>query len=189
MKDLLKIFLVLFFISLLTFSSISVFAEDLNISNQTNDTNATNSTTNGTKNVASDGIIQPMSLTTSISVTPQNINLGTWPADGTEHTITNAATVQVNASNFIFGGDGQLRVRASGDFASGTNTIPLSNFKFDCPGNITKTTFTTSDIVIDDYSPPFIGTIRNTYHINYYITVPPGTYPGTYSTTIIYTAT
>ena len=186
MKEVYNMFVVLLILSVITISVISVSADDLNSSNSTdNSTNSTNVTKNLTKNAG----IQPMSLSTSISVTPKTADFGNLTADGTEHNITNAATVQVNATNFIWGGGGTLSVRASGDFINGTNSIPLSNFKYECPGNVSKTSFTTDDSPIDQYAPPFIGTIRNTYHINYYLTVPTNTYPGTYSTTIIYTAT
>jgi hypothetical protein len=175
------VFAVIFVIA----SIFSVYADSSNSSNLTNSTN----TTNITRNLTPDAIIQPMSLSTSISVTPPTADFGTLDADGAEHTLTNAAVVQVNASNFIFGGDGTLSVRATGDFTSGTNSISLSNFAYECQGNVTKTTFTTTNSPIDDYSPPFIGTIRNTYYMKYYLTVPVNTAPGTYSTTIIYTAT
>ena len=185
MKDRYNILFAVFSIIFIVASIFSVYADSSNSSNVTNSTNSSNITKNITKNA----IIQPMSLSTSISVTPPTANFGTLDADGTEHSLTNAAVVQVNASNFIFGGDGTLSVRATGDFTSGTNSIPLSNFAYECQGNVTKTTFTTVNSPINDYSPPIIGTVRNTYYLKYYLTIPVNTAPGTYSTTIIYTAT
>ena len=182
MRELYSIFCVTLILVILTISMLSVSADNSNSSNITE--NSTNST-NVTKNAG----IQPMSLGTSISVTPQTADFGTLNADGAEHTLTNAAVVQVNASNFIFGGDGTLSIRATGDFISGTSSIPLSNFAYECPGNVTKTIFTTTNSPIDDYSPPIIGTVRNTYYLKYYLTIPVNTVPGTYSTTNIYTAT
>ena len=186
MRELYSIFCVTLILVILTISMLSVSADNSNSSNITG--NSTNST-NVTKNVTNSAGIRPMSLSTSILVTPQTADFGTLDADGAEHTLTNAAVVQVNASNFIFGGDGTLSIRATGDFISGTSSIPLSNFAYECPGNVTKTIFTTTNSPIDDYSPPIIGTVRNTYYLKYYLTIPVNTVPGTYSTTIIYTAT
>lgn len=194
MKELLKIFLVLFFISLITFSTLSVFAEDSDTSNQTNDTNETNKTNEINKTVANDAVIQPMASTSvSINITPQSVNLGTWPADGAEHTYSGITTVQVHATGWwgFFNTSGDLTVRAKGDFTRGTDiskTISLSNFKYDCPNYVSKTPFTTTDSEIDQYAAGWGG---NTYiyTINYYLTIPTGTDPGTYNTTIIYTAT
>ena len=184
-KERYNIIFAVFAITFVIASIFSVYADSTNSSNATNTTN----TTNVTQNLGGNAIVQPMSLSTSITVTPDTVNMGPWDADGAEHYISNAATVRVRATNFIFGGGGTLSVRATGDFTSGTNSIPLSNFKFECPGNVSKTQFTTSNSQIDDYSPPFIGSITNTYHINYYLTVPVSADSGTYSTTIIYTAT
>lgn len=184
-KDRYNILFAVFSIIFIVASIFSVYADSSNSSNLTNSTN----TTNVTRNLTQNAIVQPMSLSTSISVTPQSVSMGPWDANGDEHYVPNAATVQVNASNFILGGDGTLSVRATGDFTSSTSSIPLSNFKYECLGNVSKTLFTTTNSQIDSYSPPIIGTIRNTYHINYYLTVPVGVDSGTYSTTIIYTAT
>ena len=196
MKELLKVFFVLFFISLVTFSTISVFAEDssnfdqLNGVNNTNSTNSTNSTN---KTVTGNAIIQPMSLLVSVTVTPGNVDFGHLVAGGSEGTITNAATVQVRATNIIFGGGGELSIRSGGAFTRGTDTsnvIALNNFKYECPTvSLNKTAFTTTNSEIDQYSAPFIGTVRKTYYMNYYLTVPAGTTPGNYNTTIYYTAT
>ncbi len=182
MKELLKIFSVLFFISLITFSGMNVFAEDLASSNHMNDTNITN-TTNGTNTtVTSNAIVQPMTAT-GLTVTPTSINLGVWPSDGIEHTYTSVTNVTVTA----WGLTGNLTVRASGDFISGTNRIPLNNFKYDCPGYInSKTSFTTVDSIIDDYT--YLIYYHTTYTMDYYLTIPIGTTPGTYSTNITYAA-
>lgn len=184
MKELLKIFLVLFFISMITFSSISVFAEDSGISNQTNNTNSTKNTT-----ITNNAIIQPMSISVSIDVNPSSINLGTLPADGVERTYNGATTARVQA----LGLSGYLYIRAVGDFTMGADTsrrIPLNNFQYSCPEvSADKTSVTTADpgSVIHRYTY-FLG-YDHTYYMNYYLTIPTGTDPGTYNTTIIYTAT
>ena len=189
MKELLKIFFALFFICLITFSTINVFAADTVISNQTNSTNSTNTTKIVTKNA----VVQPMSLSVSVSVTPESVDFGNLTANGGENTYANAAIVQVRAFNFIFGGGGTLSVRADSAFTminDNSKTIALNNFKYDCPTvSLGKTAFTTTDSEIAQYSPPFIGTVRKTYYLNYYLTIPYGTDPGNYTTTVYYTAT
>ena len=189
MKELLKIFFALFFICLMTFSTINVFAEDSDISNQTNSTNSTNST-NTTKTVTKNAVVQPMSTSVSVTVTPSSINLGTLMADGLENTYTGAAAVRVRAYSLF--GSGTLTVRAAGDFTKGTDiskTIALSNFKYNCSGYVDKTPFTTTDTEIDTYFSWILGSYDNTYTMNYYITIPTGTDPGIYNTTIYYMAT
>jgi hypothetical protein len=186
MKEMLKIVVILLFLSLITFSSISVFAENAYNSNQTNstnDTNVTNKTTNAT--VTNNAVIQPMSLYVSLTISPSTtVNFGTLTADGTEHTFTGATTAHVTS----WLGNGGLYVRSSGNLISSTNSIPLINLKYDCPGYASKTQFSTTDSLIDQYNSGLFG-YDYTYTMNYYLTVPTGTYPGTYNTTIIYTAT
>ncbi len=191
MKELLKILSILIFISIITFSTINVFAEDSDNSNQINNTNSTNTENETNKTVTSNAVVQPMSFSASINITPQSpsiLNLGTWPADGAEHTYIGATNVTVNASWIL---NGNLTVRAADDFTRGTDTsrtIALSNFKYDCPGYVnSKTSFTTTNSLIDDYS--WNWNWYHTYTMNYYITIPVGTDPGTYNTTIYYTAT
>lgn len=184
MKELLKIFLALFFICLITFSTINVFAADTVILNQTNSTNSTNTTKTITKNA----VVQPM-VATGITVTPTTINLGTLPADGKEYTFTSAANVTVTAWALLVD-DGNVTVRASGNFvnsADTSKTIPLTNFKYGCQGYVDKTSFTTSDSLVANYDVILYS--RITYHMDYYLTIPTGTDPGTYTTTIYYMAT
>lgn len=189
MKELLKIFSVLFFISMITFSTIGAFAEDSGISNQTNDTNNTNKTNQTRSNTSVDGSIQPMSVWVELTVNPiPSVNLGTLAADGVEHTYTNVTSVRVRS----WLGNGELRVRATGDFININNasqTIPLNNFQYDCPGYVTKRSFTTTNYVIDQYNAGLLNIYDETYYMNYYLRVPPPTNSGTYNTTIIYTAT
>lgn len=185
-------------IAFISVSILCVYADDSNSSNSTN--NSTNST-NVTKKVTKGAIVQPMSTSsTSIQVTPQEVNMGPWNADGTQHIISNAATVKVHAEAGWFSRkDGYLYVRASGNFVSSTNpssTISLGNFQYRCPGYVdTMTTFSTTDYPIYHYYPdiyfPLLGLYGSdyTFNMNYYLTIPVGTEPGIYSTTIIYTAT
>lgn len=190
MKELLKIFFVLFFISLLTFSTIGVFAEDSNSSNLINDTNSTNSTNSTNTTVTKNAVVQPMSISTSITVTPSSVNFGSLPADGLEYTYAGVTTVQVSATGLWILTPGNVTVRAGNDFTRGTDTsriISLNNFKYDCSGDsvVAKTSFTKDDVAIDQFYP-----ISNqyAYTLHYYLTIPKGTDPGVYNTTITYTA-
>jgi hypothetical protein len=184
MKEFLKIFSVLFLISSLAFGSISVFAENTSVPDTINNTNDTNNTN---EIVTDNAVIQPMSISVSLTVTPTTINLGNLAADGQEHIYTGATTARVEA----IGLSGYLYVRATGDFTRGTDTsrtISLNNFKYDCPEvSVGKTQFMTTDQTIHRYTY-FLG-YDHTYDMNYYLTIPTGTDPGTYNTTIIYTAT
>lgn len=187
MKELLKIFFVLFFISLITFSTISVFAEDLNNSNQTNVTNSTNSTN---KTVTKNAIVQPMSVLISLDVSPDTINFGGLPADGREYPYSGVTTVDVSATEILWD-TGSLTVKAN-DFTRGTDTtrtILVNNLKYDCSGDVSlnKRSFTKNDVTIDTYPGALWRTYQGTYNLHYYLTVPVGTDPGNYNTTIFYT--
>ena len=190
MKELLKIFFVLFFISLMTFSTINVFAEDSNSSNLINDTSSTNSTNSTNTTVTKNAIVQPMSVSTSISVTPSSINFGSLPADGLENNYSGVTTVEVTAFQFL--SSGNLTVKAN-DFTRGTDTsrtILVSNLKYDCSGDaaITKRSFTNNEALVDTYSWAILKEYDCTYTLHYYLTIPVGTTPGNYNTTIVYTA-
>ena len=182
MKERYNILFAVFSIVFIITSIFSVYADSSNSSNATNITN----TTNVTKNVTKSAVVKPMSIgDVSIVVTPQNIDLGPLAADGSEHAYSGATNVTVNTSLIV---SGTFSVRATGNFISGSNTIPLNNFKYTCPGDINvETPFTTSNQLIDDYS--WNWEWNHKYIMNYYLTIPINTNPGTYSTTIIYTAT
>ncbi len=178
MKERYNIIFMAFIIVFITVNILSVYADSSNSSNSTNGTNSTN--------VTKSAVVKPMSIgDVSIVVTPQNIDFGPLAADGSEHAYSGATNVTVNTSLII---SGTFSVRATGNFISGSNTIPLTNFKYTCPGSINvETPFTTSNQLIDDYS--WNWEWNHKYIMNYYLTIPINTNPGTYSTTIIYTAT
>lgn len=130
------------------------------------------------------GVVQPLAVL-SLSVEPSTISLGTVPPDGIERSYPNAVTATVI---YFFASDDTLSVRASGALVNTANsslTIPLTNFKFSTP-SLSKRSFTTSNQVIMTYSG-FIG--AQSVPLSLYITVPPYTDPGTYLTTLTYTAT
>lgn len=158
-----------------------------------NDGSGNNTTLNNTTNKTgpeglADAPIQPMSWSVSLTVNPTSYNMGTIPADGVERSFTGATTARVQATGLLSSGD--LFIRASGNFINGANasqTIPLNNFQFESPNYATKRPLTTTDFSIHHYT--MFWSWDNTYNINYYLTVPRYTDPGTYSTTVIYTAT
>lgn len=152
---------------------------------------AENDTVNNTtdlKNASKGPTVQPLSLSVSVTAEPSTVNLGTVYPDGVERSYTNIVNVRVRY--FLSLGD-TLSVRASGDMintADSSQTIPLSNLKFSTP-SVAKRSFTTSDYVIATYGGIFDPLGSREVPLSLYITVPPYTDPGTYSVTLIYTAT
>lgn len=183
MRESYNIFCITLILTILIVSIFSVYADDSNSSNITGNSTSTNITkTNVTKNAA----VQPMSIWVSVTETPSTINFGSLMADGVEHTYINATNVTVSAVGIT----ASLYVSASGDFKSGSNSIPLSNFKYTSPDSsstTTKKSFTTSNELVGTYAYLLVGS--KTYHMNYFLTIPEGTEPGTYTTKITYTAT
>lgn len=184
MKERYNIIFVVFAITFVIASIFSVYADSSNSSNSSNSTNSTNST-NITKNASKSIVVQPMSILPDVEATPSTVNFGNLTADGTEYNFTRVTTVTV--SSLV--GSGGLYISASGDFTSGTNRIALNNFKYSgqySGGTISKKAFTTGNELLKSYSGLFHS---ETVYMDYYITVPEGTEPGTYTTTITYTAT
>ena len=143
----------------------------------------TNQTVGNTSKSANNTSVQPLSFAVSVNVEPSILNLGTVPPDGMERSYLNAANVTVRYS---LASNDRLSVRANGDLVNANgSTIPLSNLKFSTP-NVDKRSFTTSDYTILTYSGLWGS---RTVPISFYITVPLYTDPGTYTVTIIYTAT
>ena len=181
MRELYNILYITLILTILIVSIFSVYADDYNSSN-----NSTGNTTDIIKtNVTNNAVVQPMSLSISVNVTPSSVNFGTLNADGNEHSYTNT-DVTVTAIGFST----NLYIKASGDLSSGTNTIPLSNLEYSCADSdpvISETGFTTTNTLIDSYSYFLINS--KTYNVYYYLTIPPGTDSGNYNTTITYTAT
>ena len=137
------------------------------------------------KTVKGGGGVQPLSLSASIEVEPSSINLGTVYPDGIERSYPNAVTATVT---YFFAWQDTLSVRADGNLVNTADSslrIPLSSLKFSTP-SLSKRSFTTSNQNIMTYSGLW-GSPSVTMSL--YITVPPYTDPGTYQTTLIYTAT
>jgi len=177
----------LLFMIVIGLFAVSAANDSANITNDS--ANITNDSINQTISDASfNAPVQPMAWFLGLTVTPRSVNLGTVVPDGAERTFTDVTTVRVQAFD-PFGGSGSLYVRASGDFINSANTsqrIPLNNFQLSSLGYVTKRPFTTTDQLIHHFS--FRWWYDNTYIMNYYLRVPLYTYPGIYSTTIIYTA-
>ena len=137
------------------------------------------------KTVKGGGGVQPLSWASSIEVEPSSINLGTVYPDGIEKSYPNAVTASVV---YVLSSGDTLSVRATGDLVNTADSslmIPLSSLKFSTP-SLSKRSFTTSNQNIMTYSGLW-GSPSVTMSL--YITVPPYTDPGTYQTTLIYTAT
>ena len=170
-------------IGLFAVSAVNITNDSANITNITND-----SINQTISDAPVDAPVQPMAWVLILTVTPRSVNLGTVDADGVERIFTGATTARVRAFNPSHS-SGSLYVSASGDFINSANTsqiIPLNNFQFDCPGYVTKRPFTTTDQLVHHFT--FSWWYDHPYIMNYYLRVPPYTYPGNYSTTIIYTA-
>ena len=137
------------------------------------------------KTVKGGGGVQPLSWASSIEVEPSSINLGTVYPDGIEKSYPNAVTASVV---YVLSSGDTLSVRANGDLVNTADSslrIPLSSLKFSTP-SLSKRSFMTSNQNIMTYSG-FLNSQSVTMSL--YITVPPYTDPGTYQTTLIYTAT
>lgn len=140
------------------------------------------------KTVKGGGGVQPLSLSASIEVEPSSINLGTVYPDGIERSYPNAVTATVT---YFFAWQDTLSVRADGNLVNTADSslrIPLSSLKFSTP-SLSKRSFTTSDQTIMTYTGGFFLPESRSVTMSLYITVPPYTDPGTYQTTLIYTAT
>ena len=130
----------------------------------------------------------------SISLNNTNLNLGERIADDSEWPYLAQTSVTVSGSEYLSSTDIlDLYVR-SGDFGDGSNSIALKNFKYDgfSSSSLSKTTFTTTDTLVRSWNlqtGPFglYWSVSDTVPANYYLTVPWGTSPGTYRTTVYYT--
>lgn len=113
------------------------------------------------------------------------INLGTVAADNVQVPYAGGATgEQVRTySNVMI----DLYTRIAGNFTNGTNTLDANNFLF--TGNVTGQTAFTAQYqkVFDDWAKAPKGGY-NTAPINLALTVPFGTDPGDYSTTVYFSA-
>jgi hypothetical protein len=174
-----KIFLSFFFLVIILISLINVFADDtIPLNDSKNDSDL--------KNISKNAAVQPTSIIIwSFSASPNSVNLGTLNPDNTETSFPSVTTISITSW-----GSTDLYVRASGNLISTTNpsnTISLSNFQYDGFKNsgLTKRSFTTSDVLVKSWDAFFIS---DTVPVNYYLRIPTGTEPGTYTVTIYYTA-
>lgn len=114
------------------------------------------------------------------------ISLGSFDADGLTNNFNGGATGEqlFTYSNVPI----DVYTRASGDFANGTNKIALSNFKYS--GGTVGSAIAFTETYFKMYSnwakAPIGG--FNSEPINLYLTVPFGTSPGNYSTTVYFSA-
>lgn len=148
----------------------------------------------------SDSATQPVQVTVSptVAITAfwnslgenSTISLGSWPADNLEKTFTGGATGEQlkTYSNVPI----NVTVLASGNFAGpGSDVIPIGNFYYlDSSGTNTKTPFssTTATNVHMGWAKAPQNPGYLTDSIDLYLTIPFGTAPGSYSTSITFQA-
>lgn len=170
----------------------STFFVSLNISSSANETNQTNKT-NITKNITAPSP-QAVGLfpSVSIQVTPQSLNLGSLVSDGVENSYLSCTKVKLSASQWFSDGTLTLYVKANGDLLSDSNSINLNNLKYDgfSNSNLNKNVFTTSYSSVKswDMTGSIYFSVSDNINGNYYLTIPTGTTPGTYSNNIYYMA-
>lgn len=127
-------------------------------------------------------IISPASAAIDLTVTPSTIDFGTVLADGSQVTVS--GTITAKSPRNI-----DLYVWADGPFANGTNTISLDpNFQYSINGSAYS-------VLGIDHSIPLIANWYkpswqrpDTLEEYYRLTVPAGTPPGNYTTTIYHVA-
>jgi hypothetical protein len=113
------------------------------------------------------------------------INLGSLEADGFQKSWNGG----INGEQIFSYSNVKIDVytRASGDLTSGNSSIPLNKFLFTGGDISTPTPFATNYTqIIDDWSKAQGN--PNTAPITLYLTVPYGTEPGKYNTTVYFTA-
>ena len=140
---------------------------------------------------------QPLqaNVTETVAITAQwaggednsTINLGDLPADNMEKSWPGGSSGEEVSTYSNVAID--LYVRAAGDLANGTNTIPLDLLKYaDYGASVSKASFTTSYVQVrSDWGPPAqFGSL--TVPVDLFLTVPFATPPGLYTTTIYHAA-
>mgnify|MGYP000966051949 CR=1 FL=1 len=194
MKNLQNTFLILLIVSIVVFSTFLSLndASSANITDQnvTNQTVAETSTASQAQ-AQSNGFLPAV----SISLNNTNLNLGERIADDSEWPYLAQTSVTVSGNEWVFGSPDNLDLYVrSGDFSDGSNSIALKNFKYDgfSSSSLSKTTFTTTDTLVRSWNlqSGLLGvywSVSDTVPANYYLTVPWGTSPGTYRTTVYYT--
>lgn len=203
MKNLQNTFLLLLIVSIVVFSTFlslndasSVNITDQNVTNQTVAETSTASQAQAQAQAQSNGWDQSV----SISLNNTNLNLGERIADDSEWPYLAQTSVSVSGdeNTWLFTNPTDtlnLYVRSE-DFSGGYNSIPLINFKYDgfLSSSLSKTTFTTTDTLVRSWDLQYQSGIvfwkwgvSDTVPANYYLTVPWGTTPGNYRTTVYYT--
>lgn len=153
--------------------------------NTTENTTAENVTI---KNTGNNALIQPMATEASITINPTYLDLGTVEPDGIERSYYEVTFLTASQR-------GQLRlyVYSESDSLMSTDNqeIPVSNLKYSINYNspygpivVAKRSFTTTPYLFWQRN----GNTEVEIPINYHITVPPFTDPGTYSIRIMYQA-
>ncbi len=169
-----KYFLFVVIVFMIFSCSFIVSAQELNTSNSTN-------LTNQTKPLAQSADESDQNDTVSILIkTPSNIDLGNRIPNGEKKAYPGAASLELSSNE-----EADLMVMCQGELTATdnpSNTISLENFEYDGFGNasLSPKAFTTTYTHVRSWN----GTV--TVPVNLYLTIPIGTKPGTYQTTICY---
>jgi hypothetical protein len=169
-----KYFLVTIILFTIFSCSFIVSAQELNTSNSSNITDVTKPLTQSANESDQNG-------TVSILIkTPSNIDLGSRIPNGEKKAYPDAASLELSSDK-----EADLMVMCPGDLTAtnnSSNIISLDNLEYDGFGNtsLSHKAFTTTYTHVRSWN----GTI--TVPVNLYLTVPIGTKPGTYQTTIYY---
>ncbi|MBP2046795.1 hypothetical protein [Methanobacterium aggregans] len=208
------IVIMVFLIFLGTFGSFGTSISSINDTNITNTTKLTNTTSKSSSLVTLAAAAPSSSSYTSLTVTPSSVDLGSVLADNSENSYPSQTTIEVCAGDFVSFNRLNLYVKSAGDLDSGTDNIPINNLKYDGFGSssLQKTSFNTNYNLVTYWNTQsfrYHNTYSNrVYYVasdydiygntiylspittsaNYYLTVPFGTSPGTYQTTIEYIA-
>lgn len=217
MLDIENTVLILVIILVISFSSFFGFIGTASSVNDTNPThvNVTKITKIGSSGSTTGRLMAPAAAKPSknsftyLSVTPSTLDLGPALADNSKRSYPAATTIETCAGDFNSFNSLNLYVQASGAMSSGTDTIPVSNLKYDGFGDssLQKTSFTTAYHRVTSWKTQYnywydvyyvasgisygSGTIYLTpitTTANNYLTVPFGTSPGTYQVNITYLA-
>ena len=114
------------------------------------------------------------------------INLNSLDADGLQTTYTGGASGEQLYTFSNVGVD--VYTKAAAALTSGSNTIALTNFLYSGGSVSTPTAFTTNySKMYNNWAKAPQGS-SNSAPINLYLTVPFGTAPGSYSTTVYFSA-
>lgn len=209
-----KTVLIVIMVFLIFLGTVGSFGTSILSLNDTNITNLTNPTnvTSKTSSVATLAAAAPSSNSyTSLTITPDAVDLGSTLADNSENFYPSQTTIEVCAGDFASFNRLNLYTKSTSDLDSGNDVITIDNLKYDGFGSssLPKTSFSTNYNLVTywntqnfkyhNYRVYYVASgydiNGNTIYLspitttaNYYLTVPFGTSPDIYQVTIEYIA-